>query len=325
MYRITHDGPARIVVGVDTHKDFHVAWAKDHLGADLGYLTAPAGTAGYRELLSWAEALGTVEAFGIEGPGAYGAGLARFLTSSGHLVLEVGRPNRQHRARHGKSDPADAMAAAAAVLAGEALGVPKSADGKVESIRMLSLTRSSAVKAKVAAGVTMQDLLVNAPEELRDELGGRSVWKLVRACAAMEAPARPSTPSEAALTALVTLARRYEQLEAEAKELELQIHSLVRDVCPELLGLVGVGPEVAATMLVACGDNPARLASEASLAKLCGVSPIDASSGRQIRHRLNRGGNRQANRALHTVVVVRLRMHRWRPPEWWILTRQVST
>jgi transposase len=309
------------VIGVDTHKDFHVAHGKDQLGKPLGELTVPADQDGYRQLLAWARGLGVVEAFGIEGTGSYGAGLTRHLTAAGEVVVEVGRPNRQHRARHGKSDSADADAAAGAVLAGTGLGVPKTADGPVEMIRMLHLTRASAVRAKRAAVTTMHDLLVTGPDEIRERLRGLSAHKLVRTCAAMTPAPTPSMPAEAAQTALVTLARRCLALDAEAKALEAQIAALVRATCPGLLELVGVGPEIAAMMLITIGDNAGRLSSEAALAKLCGVSPIDASSGRQIRHRLNRGGNRQANRALHTLVVVRLRMH---PPTQAYMTRRLT-
>jgi transposase len=305
---MSDDLSTRVVVGVDTHKDFHVAAAKDHLGKFLGEFKVAADRDGYRQLLEWARGLGVVEAFGIEGTGSYGAGLARHLSAAGEVVLEVGRPNRQHRARHGKSDPADADAAAGAVLAGTALGVPKAANGQVEMIRMLHLTRASAVKAKRAAVVAMKDLLVTGPDEIRARFQGMSAWKLVRACAELQPVQPPSTPAEAAQGALTALAQRSLALDAEAKALESQITVLVRAACPRLLDLAGVGPDIAATLLIAMGDNPHRLPSEAALAKICGVSPVDASSGRQIRHRLNRGGNRQANRALHTLVVVRLRI-----------------
>jgi transposase len=315
------DPSVRVVVGVDTHKDFHVAHAKDHLGRSLGEFRVKSDAEGYRQLLDWARGLGVVDAFGIEGPGSYGAGLARHLSAAGEVVLEVGRPNRQHRARYGKSDPADAAAAAEAVLADNGLGAPKSANGPVEMMRILHLTRASAIRAKRAAVTTMHDLLVTGPDEIRERLRGLSAWKLVRACAVMTPARVPSTPAEAAQAALVALAQRCLALEAEAKALEAQIAALVRATCPGLLELVGVGPEIAAMMLITIGDNARRVSSEAALAKLCGVSPIDASSGRQIRHRLNRGGNRQANRALHTLIVVRLRMH---PPTQAYMTRRLA-
>jgi len=309
MSSIAHAPAVRVVIGVDTHKDFHVAFAKDHLGRELGHRKVTADRSGYADLLEWAQNLGEIDAFGVEGPSSYGAGLARFLATSGEVVLEVGRPSREHRARHGKSDPADARAAATAVLAGDALGVPKSCDGKVEMMRLLSQARTSAVKAKRAASASIRDILVTGPEDLKEALGQLSTGRLTRACAAMDSVEYPTTPLEAAIVTLVSLSRRYQQLSEEAAALERQIKSLVAEVCPSLLSLVGVGPEIASTLLVTFGDNADRIPSEAALAKLCGVAPVDASSGRQIRHRLNRGGNRQANRALHMLVIVRLRVH----------------
>jgi len=299
----------QIVVGVDTHKDFHVASAKDQLGRSIGNIKAATTELGYRKLLAWAQRLGVIESFGIEGPNSYGAGLARYLSEHGESVLEIGRPNRQRRARQGKTDFIDADMAAAAVLAGETVGVPKSGNGNVESLRMLRVTRASAVKAKGVAIVELQHLVITAPIEVREALAGLSARKKVRTCAQMTPVHEPKTPEEAAIFTLAFLARRYEFLEQEAKELERQIERMVHTSCPELLELPGVGPDVAATLLTALGDNGGRIRSEAAFAKLCGVSPLDASSGRQVRHRLNRGGNRQANRALHTLIVVRLRIH----------------
>ncbi len=174
---------------------------------------------------------------------------------------------------------------------------------------MLQTTRASAVRAKTSAVVGLQSLLITAPDEIREQMIGLTPRRMVRACAQLSPERTPTTPSEAAITGLGVLARRYEALETEAKLLGAQIARLVGLACPELLGLFGVGPEIAATVLVAVGDNGGRLGSERAFAKICGVAPVDASSGRQQRHRLNRGGNRQANRALHTLVVVRLRAH----------------
>jgi transposase len=298
-----------VVIGVDTHKDFHVAHAKDELGRPLGQIKVPATPAGYGKLLAWGRAFGVIATVGIEGTGSYGAGLTRFLADAGVAVAEVGRPNRQRRARRGKSDPIDAEGAAAAVLAGETLGAPKSADGPVEMLRVLRIARSSAVKAKTTALLNMRDLLITAPDQLRADLAGLKAKPLVRACAAWEVIGGFSTPTEATQAALASLARRWLALDAEARSLDGQIAALVKATCPALLDSHGVGPEVAAALLVAVGDNPGRLRNEAALAKLCGVAPLEASSGRTVRHRLNRGGNRQANNALHTVIVVRLRRH----------------
>jgi transposase len=299
----------RIVVGIDTHKSFHVAAAKDVLGHDVAEGRFAANARGYEDLRCWATRLGDVKVFAIEGAGSYGKGLVRHLMTHEQSVVEVGRPNRQHRAREGKSDPADARAAAAAVLAGDALGEPKSSDGVVEMLRTLRLTRESAVRAKSVAVVTLQSVVITAPDEVRDPLAGLSARRLVRACATLPAVSRPETPTDASIAALGTLARRYEALEAEAVLLDAQIKILVQRCAPRLLELPSVGPQIAATMLVTLGDNKGRISSERAFAKLCGVAPRDASSGKQVRHRLNRGGNRQANRALHTMVILRLRRH----------------
>ena len=176
---MTDELPRHVVVGVDTHKDFHVAHASDGLGRPLGTLKVSANRSGYRGLLEWAHGLGVIDRVGVEGPGSYGAGLARYLAQAGVVVLEVGRPNRQDRARHGKSDPADAAAAAAAVLAGKALGAPKSGDGPVETMRVLHVARASAVRAKTAAVVAMRDVVVTAPDEIRDQLISHSIHNIV--------------------------------------------------------------------------------------------------------------------------------------------------
>jgi transposase len=306
---MTEHNETAVVIGVDTHKDFHVGYAKDLLGRPRGQIKVPATTSGYRELLAWAQQLGVIATVGIEGTGSYGAGLTRFLAEAGIAVAEVGRPNRQRRARRGKSDPIDAEAAAAAVLAGDTLGAPKSADGPVEMLRVLRIARVSAVKAKTAALLNMRDMVITAPDELRAALAGLRAKPLVLACAGWEPAPCLSTPTEAVVAALASLARRWLALDAEARSLDAQIATLVKATCPALLESHGVGPEVAAALLVAVGDNPGRLRNEAALAKLCGVAPLEASSGRTVRHRLNRGGNRHANNALHTVIVVRLRRH----------------
>jgi len=303
---IARPSPAQVVVGVDTHKDTHVARAKDHLGRRLGERIVPATTAGYRDLLSWAHGYGQVSAWGIEGTGSYGAGLARYLLARGETVVEVIRPNRQHRRHHGKSDPADADAAASAVISGDARGLPKAGNGAVEMIRSLRIARSTAIKARTQASNALKALVVTAPEELRASLRGLSTIKLVRACARLR-PGQLDDPLSATKMALRTLARRHEALEAEVKALDAAVRPLVTKAAPELVALFGVGPDSAGALLVAAGDNPDRLCSEAAFSMLCGSSPIEASSGKVKRHRLNRGGDRQANSALYHVVMSRLR------------------
>jgi len=298
-----------VVLGVDTHLDVHVAVALDHLGRRLGVLTLPTSTKGYEELLSWAEGLGPLRCAGVEGTSSYGAGLARHLKSKGIEVLEVERPKRRQQQgsrRNGKSDHADAEAAARAVLAGEAAGMPKSADGEVEMIRVLRATRRAAVKARTQAANQLRNLLVTAPDGLRQPLRGLSTKALVATAIRFRLGDRPGNPQEATRFALRSVARRYRSLSEEIAELDIQLARLVAEVAPELVALPGVGTDHAATLLVAVGDNPKRLKSEASFASLCGVSPIEASSGKVVRHRLNRGGNRDANRALHTICMFRM-------------------
>jgi len=239
MSRITDDVRSGIVVGIDSHKDFHVAAAKDSLGRTLGHARFAADATGYEQLHHWALAHGELAGFGIEGAESYGAGLARYLAAHGQTVTEVARPSRQHRARHGKSDPSDAKAAAA-ILSGDALGTPKSADGLVEAIRMLQTTRASAVRAKTSAVVGLQSLVVTAPDEIREQMIGLTPRRMVRACAQLSPESPPTTPAEAAIAGLGVLARRYEALEAEAKLLGAQIARLVGLACPGLLDLFGV-------------------------------------------------------------------------------------
>ncbi|MGC5026485.1 IS110 family transposase [Tsukamurella sp. DT100] len=299
----------RIVIGVDTHKHVHIAHAKDHLGRPIADLQVPTTADGYAHFVAWAHSLGHVQAVGIEGTGHYGAGLARHLREAAFIVREVGRPNRQRRARLGKSDTLDAQGAAQIILAGEDLGQSKTADGTVEMLRMLRSTRASAVRARSIAITSLQNLLVTAPQEVRDRLSGLAPRQLVRTCAQLKAADILTTPTDSTLSALNALAIRYQNLDDEAVQLARHIHTHAQRACPALMELHGVGPETAATLLVAFGDNRDRITSDAAFAKLCGAAPLQASSGKTVRHRLDRGGNRQANRALHTVIIVRMRRH----------------
>ena len=299
----------QVTVGVDTHKQFHVAHAVDALGRSLGSQRIPASSRGYHEFVGWAQSLGRLVVVGIEGPGHYGAGLARHLRAEGIAITEVSRPNRQHRARYGKSDDADAAGAAAAVLAGEDLGVPKTADGAAEMVRALRVARSSAVRAYAKAYTALQDLVVTAPATLREQLVGLYKSRLLQACLQLAEPEIVITPADAIITAIRSLAARCQHLDAEAARLEHHIDTITATAAPVLRAVYGVGPDTAATLMAAIGDNAHRIDHEAAFAKLCGVCPREASSGKTIRHRLNRGGNRDANRALHVILVVRLRRH----------------
>jgi transposase len=308
MTKIAQIDPTRVVIGVDTHKDVHVAVALNGLGRRIDSTTIPTTTAGYRKVVDWAEALGDVEAFGVEGTGSYGAALARHLRACDHHVIEVVRPNRQARRRNGKSDPADADAAARAVLSGEATGTPKSGDDRIEMIRVLRVARSTAMKARTQALNALKSLVVTAPVELRDQLRGLSTAGLVATAARLRS-GREATTTAANKTALRALAGRYQALHAEIGALDAQLAELTTEAAPKLVETFGVGTDVAGALLVAAGDNPERLRSEAAFAMLCGASPVEASSGKTVRHRLNRGGDRQANAALYRIVLVRMRHH----------------
>jgi transposase len=228
------------------------------------------------------------------------------LKATGISVVEVERSKRRHLRRNGKSDPKDAEAAARAVLAGDTAGVPKSGDGRVEMIRTLRGARRSAVKARVQAANLLKAMLVTAPEVLRRRLRGLPTKELVAVAARFRLGGEPDDVQAATRFALRSVARRHEVLSEEIAELDAQLERLVAEASPGLLRLPGVGTNHAATLLVLAGDNPERLKSEASFASLCGVSPVEASSGKVVRHRLNRGGNRDANRALHMICVVRM-------------------
>jgi transposase len=294
-----------VTVGVDTHRDAHVAAAVDAMGRALGTIEVTTDRGGYRRLELFAGSFGEVVAFGIEGTGAYGAGLARFLTERGHSVIEVDRPDRKARRHQGKSDPVDALAAALAVVSGRATTTPKSRDGAVEALRALNVARRSATRSRTQATNQLRCLVTTAPDRLRERLRNLTLKDLVATCASFRVVSTGTT-EEATRFALRTLARRIISLTEEIAELEEHVASHVRAAAPALLELKGVGTQVAASLLAAVGDNPERLTTEASFAHLCGVAPIPASSGQRTRHRLNRGGDRQANNALWRIVMVRL-------------------
>ena len=293
-------------IGVDTHQEEHVAVAIDRQGVRLGERRAPANTSGYWELERWSQDKGDINAFGIEGTGSYGAGVARFLTARGHTVIEVNRPDRSTSYRKDKSNPTDAEMAARAVLAGVADATPKSGDGEVEMIRMLKSAKDSTVKARTQAINQMKALLVTAPAGLRESLCSLATSDLASRCARFR-PGHTDNPTVAAKYALRSLACRYRQLSKEIHSQKVELSRLTRIASPALISVFGIGSDTAATLLITAGSNPERLHLKAAFAALCGVSPIPASSGKTNRHRLNRVGDRQANAALYRIVVVRLR------------------
>jgi transposase len=297
---------AEVIGGVDTHGHTHHAAVIDPIGRHLGDREFPATTAGYRALAGPVTGHGTVIAVGVEGTGAWGAELTRHLTSSGMTVVEVDRPDRKARRAHGKSDPLDAYAAAAAVAAGRATGTPKTRDGLVEAIRALHVARRSAVKARTSAINQIRTLLVTAPAPLREQMAGRGTADLVSTLSRLRPGTGLDGPLAAAKSALRALAVRHKMLDAEIAGHEQNITALIRTKAPQLLDIHGAGPITAAQLLVTAGDNPDRMHSAAGFAHLTGTAPIPASSGRTHRHRLNRGGDRAANAAIHTIVLVRM-------------------
>lgn len=300
-----------VVGGVDTHQDTHTAAVIDLVGRVLGTQQFPATAVGYAALLAWMRGFGRLMCVGVEGTGAYGAGLARLLRDQDIDVIEVDRPDRKTRRFQGKSDPIDAIQAAKAALAGERTGTPKQRDGRVEALRNLRVARRSAVDQRADTQRQIRTLIVTAPDELRARLRGLGVTQLIATCANLRPDrADASTPATAVKLALRSLARRHQQLTTEITDLDELLQPLVAVINPRLLAANGVGADTAGQLLVSAGENHARLNSEAAFAMLCGVAPIPASSGKTTRHRLNRGGDRQANAALYRVVLCRLR---WDP------------
>jgi transposase len=303
------DTMTEVFGGVDTHLDTHTAAVINRLNTVVGTASFPVDTTGYQQLRDWMRGHGQVVAVGVEGTGSYGAGLTRFLLADGLDVREVTRPNRQHRRRHGKSDHADAVAAAVAVAGNTATGTPRCPDGPVEAARNLRTARNLAVNTRTRILNQAQALVVTAPAQLREQLSGQPTHRMLASLVDYQ-PTDVSTPHDAALTALAALAALNTVLTKQIDGLTRALDKATRAAAPPaLFDICGVGPVVAADLIIAAGTNPARLHSEPAFAALCGVSAVDASSGKQQRHRLNRGGDRQANSALYRAVIVSLRYH----------------
>jgi transposase len=294
--------------GVDTHADVHVAAALDPIGGLLGVAEFPATAAGYARLLGWLGGFGTVCLVGIEGTGSYGAGLARHITAAGVRVVEVDRSDRQDRRRQGKSDPLDAVSAARAAQSGRARGAPKGRDGAVEAIRALMVAKRSARAERTQTINQARALIVTGPDDLRTRFAQHTAAGLVTELASLR-PRPGDVVGYATRIALRELGRRATFLDGQLGRLDELIAPLVTARAPGLLALYGVGPDSAAMLLVAAGDHPERLRSEAAWAHLCATAPIPASSGKVTRHRLNPGGDRQANHALWQIVITRMSSH----------------
>ena len=279
---------------MDTHRDCHVVAVVDDAGRLLGSDQFGADTAAYAQLVAPMGSRGPISGVGVEGTGSYGAGLAR---TPGIGVVEVNRPNRQLHRRLAKTDFTDAEAAARAALNGEATARPKTADGPVEATRMLRVVRRSGVKARTQAANQIHALVVTAPEPVKDQLKGINLKARVKICARFR-PGTDHTTAAYAKRALGHLAHRYKNLNTEITQVDKQIRGLCEDANRALLAAGGVGPDTAAALLTAAGDNPGRMNTDTAFAALSGASPVPASSGQTVRHRLNRGSNRQANNAL---------------------------
>jgi transposase len=296
------DPQSKVTGGVDTHKCFHVAAVLSVIGKVLATAMFPATRSGYLELVAWLESYRPIDRVGVEGTGSWGKGLTRVLGAAGITVVVI-RPNRQTRRRYGKSDTVDAIAAGRAVLNGEATARPRNSDGPVESIRLLKVARNSAIKQRTATANQIHAVITTATETLRQSLKGLSMTKIVDRIIRYRTGDLAS-PTQAAKLALRILGQRHRNLSDEIVTIDQQLDTLVKIAAPpEMLAMMGVGTQIAAQLLITAGDNPDRLDREQSFAALCGVSPVDASSGLQLRHRLNRGGDRQANSALYRIVM----------------------
>jgi transposase len=302
-----------VVVGVDTHQQTHHAAVVDLDGRRLGDRGFAATRTGYDELLAWARSHskdGALARVGVESTGSYGAGLTRRLLVEGIDLYEVARPEKATRVKHGKSDPVDAYSAAEQVRTGRASGRPKLTTGVVESLRMLKVPRDSAVRERTRAYCQLRDLITAAPTPIHDALINLTGKQRVARAVRMRCdPARLHDPIQAAKYALRSIAQRIQVLDTEIAAADKQITRLVAQTVPTLLAMRQVGPQTAAQLVISAGQNIDRMRSEAAFAKLAGVAPLPASSGKTNRHRLNRGGDRHANSALYMIVVGRMKDH----------------
>lgn len=298
----------RVVGGVDTHKDLHVAAVVDELDRVLGSRSFATTRHGYKQMLTWMRSFGQLRRVGVEATGTSGAGLLRYMQNAGVEVLEVTTPDTHDRRKRGKNDDLDAQNAAHAAFAGTRTVTPKSRDGMIESLRVLKACRKTAVAARRVALQMIHNTIVGAPDELREALRKMTRMQLIRTLAAW----RPDLTDDRTVVSayritLKSLGRRSLERHDEIADLDAMITAIVDELAPALVAQNSIGHGSAAQLLLTAGDNTERLQSEASFAALCGVSPVPASSGRTTRHRLNRGGDRAANSALHIIAIGRLR------------------
>lgn len=297
-----------VVGGVDTHKDLHVAAVVDEHDRVLGTRCFATTRQGYRQMLAWMRSFGQLRSIGIEATGTFGAGLLRYMQNAGVEVLEVTTPDKHDRRKRGKNDDLDAQNAAHAAFAGNRTVTPRSRDGMIESLRVLKACRKTAVVVRRIALQMIQNTIVCAPDGLREALRQMTRMQLVRTLAAWRPDLTDYRNVDSAYRiSLKSLGRRYLELHDEIADLDAMIGAIVDELTPNLVARNSIGHGGAAQLLLTAGDNPERLHSEASFAALCGVSPVPASSGKTTRYRLNRGGDRAANSALHIIAIGRLR------------------
>ena len=302
-------GQVDFVVGVDTHRDTNVAAIVEAAtGGVVDHLHCSTDAMGYKRALAFAvlHAPGR-RVWAVEGTGSFGSGLTTFLLENGEWVVEIDRPARPARRDGAKSDELDAVRAAREALSREHLAAPRSR-GDREALRVLVAARHGAVIGRTKAIGQLKALIVNAPQALREQLRHGTTDQQLDRCARLRTLPSHSVEHRATVSAIRATARRALFLEAEAAQHETDLEQLVMAACPELLDLPGVGVITAAQFII-CWSHPGRIRSEAAFAALAGVSPVPASSGRTIRHRLNRGGDRTLNAALHTVALSRLQHH----------------
>jgi transposase len=302
------DSQRLIAGGVDTHRDFHVACVVDTLGGELGTERFATTSDGCGQLLEWMKTFGSIVRVGVEGTGSYGAELSRHLQACAVEVREVNRPNRQLRRARGKNDGVDALAAARVAMSNEELAVPKTRTGLVECLRITRAPFELLGHQRTALINQLKGLIVTAPGDLRGQLEGLSNARLIERCDRLR-PSEELTPTQITKHTLKLVAGEIIEKDRCIQLLEQRLLTLVLAVNPALLGAPGLGVDTASSLLVAVGDNPDRLKSEAAFAAICGVSPVEASSGKVVSHRLNQGGDRNANRALYVIALSRLNHH----------------
>ena len=310
---------SEVFVGIDTHADTHHAAIIDTDGrrlADAGFATS---SDGYRRLEEFIISHGRPLRVGIEGTASYGAAISHRLAAAGHRIVEVNRPDRRTRRQHGKSDPVDAYTAADAVRTGRATTPPKLSHGPIEELRLVKLVRDSAVQNQTATMNRIRAVLRTAPADLADQFSGLTTTRLVQTLARLRPDTTTDPTAAATKKALQVLARRWQHDHADIAVADKDLDTITSQIAPELRALDSVGPQTAAQLLITAGSNPDRLHHETAFARLTGVAPIPASSGKTHRHRLHRGGDRQANHALWRIAFNRTRRH---PPTQAYITRR---